>query len=1121
MNDQTDLTRWNRASLSRFRYIDGNALTYLETLRQALLLRFADPVTATLQWGDLVPRRAGDSADAYVRFGQEQVRLQGETDRERLDRLRAQYEGPRRDWAWEIARVLARAAHVLTETIDVYANEGYLRTATQWDNVRRLVEMLDYHPAPPASASTNLVIEGKKKALGTLATGFQVKYSPPDGGAPVLFETLEALDVNVDLNGLRPAEYNRNPNRLSGSWLTLEDEVEGLDIGDPLVLEDRKTGVLRAHLILGLQVVDGLSRLQVTPRLSQRLQKGYTRVHLKPKDRLDPIGPAAKGAELERVVRLTDVPRDLLPGMVLHITDGVETSYRRLVFVRGQRLVLDADIGILRLDEGLVGQPVTIGISKKEADPRTVTSDNTVIYSYSAAGDWSRLAGAILADKRKGDQGKILLPTYRVTAARYHPADGPHERRGYTILTLVWDQRAHDFPLDNPQTLLAPPATPGPWQVDTYLEKSDGHLPATLIAEKPKKTSAGDLAVVAAGRQMAWTRLAAVTLDEEKETASLIAEDRWFDRGGGDFFLTETTLYAHFKKTVQLKDWQLNTRPLTGKRIPLAGVPAGLEKGRTIMLENSADASAAFFTTVANIDTARSPVELILSRDLPTGFTIGNTLIAGNVVLAGHGETKGEKVLGSGNATMLSQTFRFEEPAVSFVADATQPSGVRAAVIVQVAGRAWEQVASFQDSRPTDFHYTVHMTEDATLKISFGDGQRGRRLPTGGNNVRITFRKGVGLSGNVAAGSLAKPAKAHRLVDKVRQPMAATGGNDMEGVESLRENAPATLLTLERAVSLADFFFLAMSQSSVWQARAFSRPTGLGRSQKVDVVVVPAGGGELGSLGATLTRFLLNHAIPGVEVTVLPYQEATFSLEVLLTVDAEQFIPEEVVAAVEKALQGVFSLQKRGLGQDLFLSEVYAVVEAVAGVDHSVAVINGDKALRRREVSDRQVLVLGSLLVDFEGSGTARDAPTTTAAETPRPQSSRLVGRRTVQIIQGVGSRYRLILRGRGVRTLDDLARFEDVQVPGMSAVRLAEFKAKARIILDLQIDAFSGTALLSRSVRQLLQAGTTELVRDSQMSVDAVRRFEGQLRILQAVVDEQYLDSLTLRELLTGQSLG
>lgn len=181
MNGRTDLTRWNRASLNRFRYIDGNAMTFLETLRQALLARFADPAAATLKWGDLVPRRAGDAADAFVRYEQEQLRLAAETKRERLDRLAAQYDGDRRDWAWEIGRVLARAAHVLTEHIDAYANEGYLRTATQWDSVRRLVEMLDYHPAPPASASTRLVIAAKQGPLDCWPAGSRSNTRRPTG----------------------------------------------------------------------------------------------------------------------------------------------------------------------------------------------------------------------------------------------------------------------------------------------------------------------------------------------------------------------------------------------------------------------------------------------------------------------------------------------------------------------------------------------------------------------------------------------------------------------------------------------------------------------------------------------------------------------------------------------------------------------------------------------------------------------------------------------------------------------------------------------------------------------------------------------------------------------------
>jgi len=194
-------------------------------------------------------------------------------------------------------------------------------------------------------------------------------------------------------------------------------------------------------------------------------------------------------------------------------------------------------------------------------------------------------------------------------------------------------------------------------------------------------------------------------------------------------------------------------------------------------------------------------------------------------------------------------------------------------------------------------------------------------------------------------------------------------------VESLRENAPATLLTLERAVSLDDFAWLAMAQSSVWQARAFCRPTGLGRSDKVEVVVVPAGGGDLGTLAETLTGFLTAHAVPEVEVTVLPFESRTFDLELLLTVDAVAYNPDTVAAAVKSALQDAFSLRKRKLGQDLFLSEVYQVAEGVTGVEHSVAIINNDRALRRVASGNREVLTLDRLVVTVENGSAAAPSP--------------------------------------------------------------------------------------------------------------------------------------------------
>ena len=761
-----------------------------------------------------------------------------------------------------------------------------------------------------------------------------------------------------------------------------------------------------------------------------------------------------------------------------------------------------------------MGLPVTIEVNK----PERLQNDREHIelYRFKTSGDWSYLAGQQVAKPGQN------LPVYTVNMATYKPvADGTGAEEGLTTLIIVWNKREHDASPEDAIRLLVPSVATGPWEVDTYIQKVRGHLPATLAASLPKKTSAGDLAVVDNGRHLAWTRLGAVTIDEESQQAELIAEDAWFEDGEGDFFLTETTILAHFKTTARLKDWQINTRALTGKRIPLSTLPAALEKGRSLLLENADDPTAPFEAAVAAIDAAPSPVELVLSRDLPSGFTYGNTLISANVVAAGHGESKGEKVLGSGDATRSSQSFVFGETNVSFVADATQPAGVKAAIEVKVAGRIWQQAAGFQNSLPADAHYTVRMTEDGHLKITFGDGQRGRRLPTGSNNVRLTYRKGTGLDGNLDAGRFTKAAKPHHLVEKVRQPLPATGGNDAESLASLRDNAPATLLTLERAVSLEDFDYLVTSQSSVWQAKAFARPTGLARNQRIEVVVVPAGGGELGPLAGTLTDFILAHAAAGLEVVVSAYQHRTFSLEVLIAVDSAAYSPEEVAAAVKSALEEAFSLQKRKLSQDLFLSEVYQVVEAVTGVEHSQAVINGNGAIRRLPAGERDVLILGQLLVTYQGGEAAATAAVSSGAAVAET-SSRLIGRGKARMIQGIGVRYAELLENSGIRTLEDLRRLDPLRPPaGIPAVKLNEFRTKAELVLGLDVDKARAAPLLDRTLFELLQASGDALARDSGQPPAFGRQLQGKLRVLQIALDEDHLKNITLRKLLMVPSAG
>ena len=154
----------------------------------------------------------------------------------------------------------------------------------------------------------------------------------------------------------------------------------------------------------------------------------------------------------------------------------------------------------------------------------------------------------------------------------------------------------------------------------------------------------------------------------------------------------------------------------------------------------------------------------------------------------------------------------------------------------------------------------------------------------------------------------------------------------------MRDNAPATVLTLERAVSLNDFANLAVSHSSVKQARAFALPP-MGRNERIRVVVMPAGSTLSNDLKKSLQDFLVANAIPGIDLQVEQYQPLYFLLDVLIYIKSDEFEPDKVKDEVRSRLCTPFSVEQRQISQPLYLSEVYQVVEATTGVENSRCVL--------------------------------------------------------------------------------------------------------------------------------------------------------------------------------------
>lgn len=920
-----DLTRWNRAGLDRVRYVDGNAAVFLERMRTRLATDFP-------QW----PASAAEDAVSK-------------------EAMEAVYQRNPDDLLWQLTRGFARASHVLTESLDALANEGWLGTATQWESLRRLTAMLGYAPHPPASAFTELAMDYKAGTVGKLAAGFQVKHTPPDGGKPLIFETLTDLDGDASLNELRPKDWNRNPLRLSGATLTLAGKLDKLRTGEPLLLEDERDGHLQAHLIVGVHIGENSTTVHLAPPVSRQdgFLRGFTRCHLMPKDRLRAIGPRTTGAEVGRSLRLAGSLEGLRAGDLVAIgRPETKPLYRRIKAVQGEHVIFHEALGEVDLANSTLMTPITVPIAHLGGNRRLIPPPSISppragwsVRTLYVAGDWSWLNGRWLADIRHaGSPLREYLPVYECINADYFPPAGDSQRAqllaGYTAMTLTWspaeDRTASGQPLglDNPQALLVAPRSPGPWQPDTFLQKSDdGRLSEPIVVEQPKKLAPGDLAVVARGGSLAWARLRHVSVDTENALARLETVAGWEDRGDGPFYLESSRVFGHFGEIGGLLDATLNQTPISDTRIPLASLPAALRPGRLLLADNG---TAVVSTRVSELSPPGEAPWLQLADLPPKGSTLGNLRLSANIALAAHGETKPARVLGSGNGAINSQRFLLDLSDVSFVPDPAMPAGVRADLVVSVAGEVWTQRASLRDSAPAEAHYQVRQSEDGKLWIEFGDGRNGRRLPTGGNNVLVTYRQGVGAAGNLAAGSLLRPVHPDPLLAAVRQPVAASGGGERESVAALRENAASALLALERAVSLSDYAALVRANAGVAQASAFRLPTGRGQREKVEVVVVPAGGGSFTpALRSSLEAFLLAHTLPGVQVLVSAYQPVAIRLRATIRVRPEAFDRETVRAAVVDALAAAFTLARRRLGQALYRGEAYGVADAVTGVENS------------------------------------------------------------------------------------------------------------------------------------------------------------------------------------------
>ena len=290
-----------------------------------------------------------------------------------------------------------------------------------------------------------------------------------------------------------------------------------------------------------------------------------------------------------------------------------------------------------------------------------------------------------------------------------------------------------------------------------------------------------------------------------------------------------------------------------------------------------------------------------------------------------RGKTVAREVLGGGDARIPGQSFPLAKSPVTYLR-----SGARYAstVTVLVNGEPWTEVETFYGQAADAAIFTLSETEAGTTNVQFGDGVNGRRLPTGTDNVIARYRYGSGADAPAATKLSRIPSPLPGLA-RILNPVGAGGGADPEPADEIRRYAPRSVLTLGRAVSVADFEAIAALAVAPERVRAVWAWDEM--RQRTAVTVYVAGGPDkIASVRDALAT--VGDPLRPVKVKAALAVPVRLVLSLLVTAGYEA---EPIVAAAREALvgeYGLFSAARLRIGQPLFMSAVSAAVVPIAGV---------------------------------------------------------------------------------------------------------------------------------------------------------------------------------------------
>ena len=845
----------------------------------------------------------------------------------------------------------ASTLDVLTFYQERIANEGYLRTATERRSVLELARMIGYRLKPGVAASTWLAftVEDKDDPFrsATVPAGTQVLSIPSQGELPQTFETDEAIEAQAQWNALQPRLGLIQHLALRDSDLYLIDIDGSLglsDEADAITIESSGTDAennfypvgpeLNLETVLG----DGDRTADVTAlKVSQIYLQGIaTRLSV--------------GDQLLLVGRNSDNEPHTLTRTIKAVE---EDKQRQLTRVQFGATTAKPFVAAFRLPLLIAAEPTLEPLSFNA----TTVADQVLKFSWTQ----NNLAVAMRMNAWNGRQLKLLLQQPKAAAPTtnnsgvfvFREKSGffGHNAQAYSSLVapegaetpdmypVNWDDISNDGtgpPISiwqDPTKDEDPPEYYGTHHC--YLErpikgliadswvafKSANHTdPVVFRVDQTDEVSVTGFALSAktSGLKLTAPNGAAITRDDTLAVRTTTAYSNSERLALADIPVPET----------------IDNQEASSRSLMLDELVLDLRIDQAVAL--SGERSDAPGVTVTEIKVLKEITHyggftvLEFDEDLDYSYRRDSVRVNANVAKASHGETI-EEVLGGGDAAKTHQEFRLRKKPLTHTSAST-PSGAESSLTLRVNGVEWQQVDALYSSQSDSEHYSVRIDNEAVPTVTFGDGIHGARLPTGQQNITAQYRSGIGIAGEVAAESLSLLKQRPAGISGVTNPEAASGAEDPETRDDARGNAPQTVRTLDRIVSLRDFEDFAATYAGIGKAQAV--PIWTGEAYRVHITLATASGKPLADdseLKENLEDAIEAVRDPTVEIELAGFTALFFNLEAGLKID-ERYLSDQVKAQVRSELEKVFCFACRGFGQPVTAAEVISLIQAVPGV---------------------------------------------------------------------------------------------------------------------------------------------------------------------------------------------